>query len=201
MTTATDPTWHSVHVYYHDGLGDLILDAVRPLFDHLDSAVDRAYCATATTVRPSPCCWPHRPGAVPDLMLALGPGVVAQRRAVPRVRLPNPVPEDGGPGRPGPRRPLSSHTELLARPTAIAADPPQAITLPLPVTAARHAASLDPGQSPPLQTTDGTGHSGGGALSLPGDTGYHIPLPSSQTMLFIGIPRTSTLDRPVLPRR
>jgi hypothetical protein len=43
MTAPPDPTWHSVHVYYHDGMDDLILDAARPLFDRLDPAVDQAY--------------------------------------------------------------------------------------------------------------------------------------------------------------
>ncbi|HET9256564.1 MAG TPA: thiopeptide maturation pyridine synthase [Pseudonocardiaceae bacterium] len=41
MTSAA--TWHSVHVYYHDGLDELILDAARPLFEGLDPAVVQAY--------------------------------------------------------------------------------------------------------------------------------------------------------------
>ncbi len=50
-TVGTDPgqsatgvaTWHSVHVHYHGGLEDLILDAARPLFNRLDPAVVQAY--------------------------------------------------------------------------------------------------------------------------------------------------------------
>jgi hypothetical protein len=37
--------WHSAHIYYYDsdGLDDLILGAVRPLFDSLPRGADRAY--------------------------------------------------------------------------------------------------------------------------------------------------------------
>jgi hypothetical protein len=50
-TSSTNPiqsttgvtTWCSVHVHYHDGLDDLILDAARPLFSRLRPAVAQAY--------------------------------------------------------------------------------------------------------------------------------------------------------------
>jgi SagB-type dehydrogenase family enzyme len=101
------------------------------------------------------------------------------------------------PGKPpaSSRRPTPSYADLLIRPTAAAADPPPAITHLLPVTAALHAASMDPGPPPPPETTDGASH----AISLSGDTDppillptAPIPLPAANVDIAAGVPhRTS----------